>query len=96
MKIGCPREVKNKEYRVGLMPSIVNELVRLGHTVFIEAEAGIGSGFSDQEYRDAGAQIITDAANIFYESEMIVKVKEPQKSEIALLKKIKYYSPIYI
>ena len=87
MKIGCPKEIKNKEFRVGLIPPVVNELVKLGHSVSIQTGAGIGSGFSDQEYREVGAQIVADATDIFSESEMLVKVKEPQQSERALLKK---------
>ncbi len=87
MKIGCPKEIKNKEFRVGLIPPVVNELVKLGHSVSIQTGAGIGSGFSDQEYREVGAKIVTDATDIFSESEMLVKVKEPQQSERALLKK---------
>ena len=87
MRIGCPKEIKNKEYRVGLIPSVVSELVTLGHSVSIQTEAGIGSGFSDQEYREVGAQIIPNAASIFSENEMIIKVKEPQHNERTLLQK---------
>ncbi len=86
MKIGCPKEIKNKEYRVGLIPAVVNELTKLGHSVFIEKNAGIGAGFLDSDYQSAGAQILSDAATIFSESEMIVKVKEPQAEERKLLR----------
>lgn len=81
MIIGTPREIKNQEYRVGLTPACVQTLVNAGHNVLIETGAGMGSGFSDQEYLEAGATVAATASEIFERSEMIVKVKEPQKVE---------------
>ena len=86
MRIGCPKEIKNREYRVGLAPESAKELVRHGHEVWIESSAGLGIGASDAEYKAAGATIRDDAATLFAECEMIVKVKEPQPSELALLR----------
>jgi alanine dehydrogenase len=79
MTIGCPKEIKTREYRVGLTPSNVKEYVNHGHKVFIEATAGDGSGFSDEEYKQAGA-VIADKKKVF-EADMIIKVKEPVESE---------------
>ena len=81
MRIGVPKEIKNKEYRVGLVPSSVAELVGRGHSVLVETKAGGGIGSSDEEYKKAGAEIVPEAAAIFADSEMIVKVKEPQEVE---------------
>lgn len=81
MRIGCPREIKPQEYRVGLTPAAVRELVAHGHEVLIEAGAGAGAGFDDDAYRAAGARIVETADEIFAEAEMIVKVKEPQAVE---------------
>ena len=86
MKIGCPKEIKNQEYRVGLIPATVKELTKLGHSVFIQESSGIGSGFLDSEYESAGAQILSNAEKVFSNSEMIIKVKEPQAEERKLLK----------
>lgn len=80
MIIGCPKEIKVQEYRVGLTPANVQAYVEAGHTVYIEQNAGAGIGFSDQDYQNAGA-IITDKATLFAQSEMIIKVKEPIESE---------------
>ncbi len=80
MLVGCPKEIKNHEYRVGLIPSVVQTLTANKNTVLIEEGAGLGSGFSDLSYLEAGAKIGT-ADEIFRNAEMIVKVKEPQKSE---------------
>lgn len=81
MKIGVPKEIKNHEYRVGLIPAAVRELVAEGHELFIETNAGVGSGFPDESYKNVGATILSSAEEIFGESEMIVKVKEPQPEE---------------
>ena len=81
MHIGCPKEIKNHEYRVGLIPSSVAELVRHGHKVSIEAGAGLGSGLPDSEYIHAGATIASNADEIFNNCDMVIKVKEPQSSE---------------
>ena len=85
MRVGVPKEIKNHEYRVGLTPPSVAELVAAGHDVIVETKAGMGIDFEDQDYVDAGARIVPDAKTVFAESDMIVKVKEPQQSEIALL-----------
>ncbi|MDO8206891.1 MAG: alanine dehydrogenase [Gallionella sp.] len=81
MKIGVPREIKTNESRVALVPSGVAALVAAGHEVWLECGAGEGSGFSDEQYRTAGAQIIPDADAIWAAAELIVKVKEPIRSE---------------
>ena len=81
MLIGTPREIKNHEYRVGLTPESVAELVAGGHDVAVETGAGAGMGADDDQYRAAGAQIAADADEIFERAEMIVKVKEPQAEE---------------
>ncbi len=86
MRIGVPREIKNNEFRVGLVPASVHELTVHGHEVFVETNAGAGIGMSDDNYRAAGAQILDDAASIFDTAEMIVKVKEPQAVERAMLR----------
>ncbi|MDD3592170.1 MAG: alanine dehydrogenase [Sulfurovum sp.] len=86
MNIGVPKEVKPKEYRVGMIPSGVEQLVADGHTVYIEKGAGEKSGFGDSDYTEAGAIILPDAKEIYAQSEMIVKVKEPQPEEYRLLK----------
>ena len=85
MKIGVPKEIKNHENRVGLTPSGVAVLVGRGHTLYVENEAGLGSGFSDAEYVDAGAEIKPDIATVYRESEMIIKVKEPLEKEYDLI-----------
>ena len=86
MIIGVPKEIKNEEYRVGMIPSSVLECVSRGHKVIIETDAGVGVGFSNEAYRSAGAEIRDTAAEIFAEAEMIVKVKEPQKTEFSLIR----------
>ena len=85
MRIGIPKEIKNHEYRVGLTPPSVAELVAAGHEVIVETNAGMGIDFEDQDYVDVGARIVGTPAEVFAQSDMIVKVKEPQPSEIALL-----------
>ena len=85
MRIGIPKEIKIHEYRVGLTPSSVAELAIRGHQLFVETGAGAGIDFSDDDYRDAGAMVLADAAAVFAVADMIVKVKEPQPQEIALL-----------
>ncbi len=86
MKIGVPKEIKTQEYRVGLTPESVGELVRAGHEVFVETSAGMGLAASDADYQKVGAKILPTAAAIFDTAEMIVKVKEPQPVECAMLK----------
>ncbi|WP_114951079.1 alanine dehydrogenase [Sphingosinicella terrae] len=85
MRVGVPKEIKIHEYRVGLTPASVAELVAAGHEVVVETSAGVGIDFSDQDYLDAGATIAPTAAEVFAAADMIVKVKEPQPQEIALL-----------
>ncbi|MBA2920289.1 alanine dehydrogenase [Sphingomonas sp. MAH-20] len=85
MRVGVPKEIKNNEYRVGLTPPSVAELVAAGHEVVVETNAGAGIDLSDQDYIAAGARIVATAAEVFAQSDMIVKVKEPQRQEIAML-----------
>lgn len=85
MKIGVPKEIKNREYRVGLTPPSVAELTARGHEAIVETGAGSGIDFSDDDYRAVGATIASNAAEVFKAADMIVKVKEPQAQEIALL-----------
>ncbi len=87
MLVGVPREIKTHEYRVGLVPGSVRELVHHGQRVIVESGAGAGIGFDDEAYRRAGASIAANAAEIFAAAELIVKVKEPQPSEIAMLRR---------
>lgn len=87
MIIGVPGEIKNHEYRVGLTPPSVRELTNQGHQVFIEKNAGIGSGLSDEDYLQAGAKILDTPREIYETVEMILKVKEPLPSEYDLLRK---------
>lgn len=85
MKVGVPKEIKNHEYRVGLVPASVRELTIRGHEVFMEHDAGSGIDFADSQYEAAGAQILPDAQTVFDTADMIVKVKEPQAVERAML-----------
>ena len=87
MLIGVPKEVKNHEYRVGMIPASVAELTRQNHSVVVETGAGVGSGFADDDYRGVGAKIVNSADEIFSQVEIIIKVKEPQPQERKLLKK---------
>ena len=77
MKVGIPKEIKNNENRVGMTPSGVAELVKHGHSVVVQHTAGEGSGFSDDEYKRAGASILANIEDVYAEAEMIMKVKEP-------------------
>ncbi|MEM0925882.1 MAG: alanine dehydrogenase, partial [Planctomycetota bacterium] len=86
MIIGVPREVKSDEYRVALLPVGVEELTARGHSVFVEKNAGMGSGLHDEDYQTAGAEIVSSAEEVFAKSEMIVKVKEPQPQEYPLIR----------
>lgn len=86
MKIGIPKEIKNHEYRVGLKPEFVRELVQAGHSVVVQTKAGEGVGESDAAYIAAGATIAPDAASVFTTCDMIIKVKEPQPVETAMLR----------
>lgn len=86
MRIGVTKEIKTHEYRVGMTPASVRELVHHGHEVLVETNAGAGIGCDDDAYRAAGATIVSDAAAVFAAAELIVKVKEPQPQEFALLR----------
>ena len=86
MHIGCPKEIKPQEFRVGLTPNAAREAIAHGHTVSVETLAGVGAGFQDVDYIDAGAAIVGTAAEVFATAEMIVKVKEPQPEERAMLR----------
>lgn len=81
--IGIPKEVKNNENRVAMTPAGVQSLVRSGHKVLVEAGAGVGSGFPDEEYSGSGADIIADTETVWHQSDIVLKVKEPQKEEFA-------------
>lgn len=85
--IGIPKEIKNWENRVSLTPSGAKTLLANGHNVLVQSTAGLGSGFTDNEYSDAGATIVPSIEDVYKKSDMIIKVKEPQESEYELLKK---------
>ena len=87
MIIGVPKEIKNNENRVGMTPSGVQEMTKHGHTVYVQAGAGVNSGFSDDAYTAAGAKILPTIEDVYAIAEMIVKVKEPIASEYALVRK---------
>src|SRR5271170_3202743 len=86
-KIGVPKEILDNEYRVALTQGGVKTLSSQGHTVYIEKNAGIGSGISDKEYIQAGAKIVPDADSLFESAQLVLKVKEPQESEIKYFNK---------
>ena len=86
MIIGCPKEIKIQEYRVGLTPEGVDALVRQGHEIYIETNAGMGSGFSDDAYKEVGARILNTAKEVYEIAEMIIKVKEPLAVEFPHIK----------
>ncbi len=86
MLIGIPKEVKNHEYRVGATPAGVKEIVQNGHQVIVETNAGLEVGFTDEQYISSGAIIAQNAAEVYSQAEMILKVKEPQESECAMIK----------
>ncbi|TRX56901.1 alanine dehydrogenase [Thalassomonas sp. M1454] len=86
MIIGVPKEIKNHEYRVGMVPASVRELINHGHKVLVETNAANGIGFTDEDYIAAGAEVLASASDVFAQAEMIVKVKEPQAVERAMLR----------
>lgn len=86
MIIGVPKEIKDNEYRSGLTPSGASILVQDGHEVFVQKSAGLGSGLNDEQFSKVGAKIIDSAAEVFEKSDLIVKVKEPQNSEVSMMK----------
>src|SRR3984957_16261880 len=87
MKIGVPKEIKEQESRVAALPSVVYQLTKLGHQVYVERDGGAGAGYPDNEYHDAGAILSADHTEIFRQGDLIVKVKEPLPSEYPLLRK---------
>jgi alanine dehydrogenase len=86
MRIGVPREVKNSEHRVGMTPVGVHELVQRGHELIVEHDAGLGSSFTDDDYRKAGATVVDDAPEVWGSAELVLKVKEPTPDEFGLLR----------
>ena len=87
MIIGVPREIKEQEHRVALLPSAAYQLVKRRHAVLVESGAGLGSGYPDADYQAAGAEVVADHATVFQKTELVVKVKEPQPSEYGYLRK---------
>jgi alanine dehydrogenase len=87
MIIGIPKEIKQQENRVSLVPSAAHQLARRGHTVLVQKNAGVGSGYPDEDYLEAGAKIVQTAEELFAKADMIVKVKEPLPAEYGLLRK---------
>lgn len=87
MTIAVPKEIKDQEYRVGLSPSAVYQLIKRGHEVVVERGAGAGAGFPDSDYEQAGAEILADHEAVFARGELVVKVKEPQSAEVPLLRR---------
>ncbi|WP_455375091.1 alanine dehydrogenase [Kaarinaea lacus] len=86
MRIGIPKEIKTLEGRIALIPDAIADLVHQGHEVFVQTDAGVLSGYSDDDIRQAGAQVVPDAKSLYDSAEMIVKVKEPQPAELGLLR----------
>lgn len=87
MLVGVPREIKDNEFRAGMVPSSVQEVVKHGHQVIVQSGLGLGIGVPDEQYQAAGAIVATDAAEVFAKAELVVKVKEPQPQEIPMLRK---------
>ena len=87
MIIGIPKEIKEQEFRVAMLPSATYQLIKRGHRVVVEKDAGAGIGFHDQDYLTAGAEILATHEEVFAVADMIVKVKEPLASECQLLRK---------
>jgi len=85
MKIGIPKEIKNQEHRVAMVPASVQDLVKRGHEVYVQKSAGVGSSYSDEQFSSCGATLVDTAEEVFEAAELIVKVKEPQASEVAML-----------
>ena len=86
MLVGVPKEIKQQENRVGLVPASVREIIRVGGSVLVERNAGIGIGISDEHYHAAGAELVDTADELFSRAELIVKVKEPQPIECRRLR----------
>jgi alanine dehydrogenase len=96
MIIGVPKEIKVGEKRVGIVSSGVSAFVAHGHKVLIEKGAGLGSGISDEDYRRAGAKIMSSAKQVWEQADMIIKVKEPLENEIQMCRPGQIYIPIFI
>ena len=86
MIVGIPKEIKNHEYRIGMTPAGVRELVNRGHQVLVETEGGVGVGFDNASYEAVGAQVVASPEDIFAAADMIIKVKEPQPNECRMLR----------
>ena len=86
MIVGIPKEIKNHEYRIGMTPAGVRELINRGHQVLVETEGGAGVGFDNASYEAVGAQIVASPVDIFAAADMIIKVKEPQPNECRMLR----------
>src|SRR5439155_23495939 len=86
MIVGIPKEIKDQEYRVALLPSAAYQLIKRGHQVVVERGAGVAAGHPDGDYEQAGAKLVDDHAATFEQADLIVKVKEPQPSECPLLR----------
>ena len=86
MLIGIPAEIKAQESRVGLTPTSVQQLVNHGHQVLLEDQAGFGAGFENSDYENVGAKILKEASDIFYDADLIIKVKEPLQNEVEMLR----------
>ena len=82
MIVGVPKEIKSQENRVGLVPGSILEIIRAGCTVLVEKDAGKGIGITDDQYRHAGASVVDTAEEVFERAQLIIKVKEPQPSEV--------------
>src|SRR5499425_2250388 len=87
MVVGIPKEIKEQEQRVALLPSAANQVIRRGHSVIVEKNAGVGSGYPDEDYVKAGAEIVEQAKDVFARADLVVKVKEPLEAEFPLLRK---------
>src|SRR6185436_19134110 len=86
MIVGVPKEIKGQEYRVALLPSAAYQLIKRGHQVIVERNAGAGAGYPDSDYSQAGATLVSEHAAVFEKADLIVKVKEPQPSEYPLMR----------
>jgi len=86
MIVGVPKEIKGQEYRVALLPSAAYQLIKRGHQVIVEKNAGAGAGYPDADYNQAGATLVADHTAVFEKADLVVKVKEPQPSEYPLLR----------
>jgi len=93
MIIGVPKEIKIQEYRVALLPSAAYQLIKRGHQVLVERNAGAGAGYPDADYQQAGATLVDGHAEVFEKADLVVKVKEPLPAEYGLLRPARFCSP---